>query len=75
MKKLTLNNGVQMPILGLGVFQMDDEQVAQTVPEALERGYRLIDTASRYYNENAVGAAIKASGDQARPPAGQPRRP
>ncbi|KQB85518.1 aldo/keto reductase [Corynebacterium oculi] len=62
MQNLTLNNGVDMPILGLGVFQMNDEQVAQAIPEALNMGYRLIDTASRYYNEKAVGAAIKASG-------------
>ena len=62
MQSLTLNNGVTMPLIGLGVFQMDDAQVASTVPRAIEIGYRLIDTASRYYNEQAVGAAIKASG-------------
>lgn len=56
--KLTLNNGVQMPALGLGVFQMNDEQVREAIPAAVDAGYRLIDTASRYYNERAVGQAL-----------------
>lgn len=55
---ITLNNGVQMPQLGLGTFQMTDAEVRATVPVALDAGYRLIDTASRYYNEAAVGQAI-----------------
>lgn len=58
MENITLNNGVEMPKLGLGVFQMSEEQVRETVPLALDAGYRLIDTASRYYNEEAVGQAI-----------------
>ncbi len=58
MEYIKLNNGVEMPKLGLGVFQMNDDQVRQAVPAALESGYRLIDTASRYYNEKAVGAAL-----------------
>lgn len=58
---ITLNNGVQMPQLGLGVFQMNEQQVRETVPLALDAGYRLIDTASRYYNEKAVGQAIAES--------------
>ncbi|WFU05736.1 aldo/keto reductase (plasmid) [Rhizobium sp. CB3171] len=62
MEYVTLNNGVQMPKLGLGVFRMDDAEVRKTVPVALEEGYRLIDTASRYYNEKAVGAALAESG-------------
>ncbi|UQN30906.1 aldo/keto reductase [Brachybacterium kimchii] len=62
MQSITLNNGVEMPQLGLGVFQMNDEQVLETVPKALDAGYRLIDTASRYYNEEAVGRAIAESG-------------
>ncbi|MFV0460616.1 MAG: aldo/keto reductase [Actinomycetales bacterium] len=62
MHTITLNNGVEMPKLGLGVFQMKEEQVLQAVPEALDVGYRLIDTASRYYNEEAVGRAIAESG-------------
>ncbi len=53
-----LNNGVKMPALGLGVFQMSDEEVREAVPAAVDAGYRLIDTASRYYNEKALGAAL-----------------
>ena len=62
MKTVELNTGARMPALGLGVFQMDDAQVAHAVPAALEIGYRLIDTASRYYNEKAVGSAIRTAG-------------
>lgn len=62
MENITLNNGVEIPKLGLGVFQMNDEQVLETVPKALDAGYRLIDTASRYYNEQAVGQALQQSG-------------
>ncbi|MFJ3037174.1 MULTISPECIES: hypothetical protein [Streptomyces] len=50
MEHITLNNGVVMPKLGLGLFQMSDAEVTETVPAALEVGYRLIDTASRHYN-------------------------
>jgi len=58
-----LNNGVRMPWLGLGVFQMEDgDEVAQAVRFALEAGYRSIDTAAGYRNEAGVGAAIKQSG-------------
>lgn len=60
---VTLNNGLQMPWLGFGVFQMDDgHEVEQAVSKALEVGYRSIDTASVYGNERGVGRAIKASG-------------
>ncbi len=63
MEKLILNNGVEMPILGLGVFQVPDlAECEQTVLTAIENGYRLIDTASSYQNETAVGNAIKKSG-------------
>src|SRR5690606_13458869 len=62
MESITLDNGLEMPKLGLGVFQMNDEEVRASVPEALDAGYRLIDTASRYYNERAVGAAIAEAG-------------
>ncbi|MBM7652713.1 aldo/keto reductase [Neobacillus cucumis] len=63
MQKVILNNGVEMPILGFGVFQVPDPaQCEQAVSEALESGYRLIDTAAAYMNEEAVGAAIKKSG-------------
>nr|MDT0657719.1 aldo/keto reductase [Micromonospora sp. DSM 115978] len=59
---ITLNNGVEMPILGFGVFQVPDEQTEQVVTEALAAGYRLIDTAASYGNEEAVGRAIAKSG-------------
>jgi 2,5-diketo-D-gluconate reductase A len=60
---VTLNNGVVMPLLGFGVFQITDAEVCErSVAEALRVGYRLIDTAAAYGNEEAVGRAIKASG-------------
>lgn len=59
---VTLNNGVQMPIIGFGVFQIPAEQTQQVVEQALATGYRHLDTAASYGNEDAVGAAIKASG-------------
>lgn len=63
MKNVTLNNGVQMPILGFGVFQMTDQnECEQSVYDAIMAGYRLIDTAASYMNEEAVGRAIKRSG-------------
>lgn len=63
MKHFTLNNGIQMPAVGFGVFQMPDaETTRKTVEEAIATGYRLIDTAQAYENEEAVGQAIKASG-------------
>jgi 2,5-diketo-D-gluconate reductase A len=63
MQTLILNNGVKMPILGFGVFQMvDPEECEQAVYDALMAGYRLIDTAASYLNEEAVGRAIKRSG-------------
>jgi len=58
----TLNNGVEMPMLGYGVFQTPPEETAHCVREALEVGYRLIDTAQAYANEEGVGAAVRASG-------------
>lgn len=58
----TLNNGVKMPMLGYGVFQTPPEETERCVREALEVGYRLIDTAQAYGNEEGVGAGIKASG-------------
>lgn len=59
----TLNNGVKMPMLGFGVFQIPNlTECQQAVSNALEIGYRLIDTASAYQNEEAVGKAIAASG-------------
>ncbi|MFV0518257.1 MAG: aldo/keto reductase, partial [Aminipila sp.] len=63
MKTVTLNNGIEMPILGYGVFQIPDaEECEQGVYDAIMAGYRLIDTASAYMNEEAVGRAIKRSG-------------
>ena len=63
MKNVKLNNGVEMPILGFGVYQIPDyDECKRAVLDALETGYRLIDTASAYFNEKAVGDAIKESG-------------
>lgn len=62
MQTVTLNNGVQMPILGFGVYQMTDADTEASVLEALRVGYRLVDTAAIYGNEEAVGRALKASG-------------
>ena len=63
MQKVKLNNGVEMPILGFGVFQISDlGECEKSVSDALEVGYRLIDTAASYQNESAVGNAIRNSG-------------
>lgn len=62
MENVTLNNGVSMPMLGYGVFQTPPEDTARCVREALEVGYRLIDTAQAYGNEKGVGVGIKDSG-------------
>ena len=59
---VTLNNGVDMPILGFGVYQIPPEQTEQAVTEALAAGYRHIDTAAAYRNEAEVGRALRASG-------------
>ncbi|UKS27326.1 aldo/keto reductase [Paenibacillus sp. HWE-109] len=65
MQNVTLNNGVKMPIIGFGVYQVPDaEECENVVYEALMAGYRLIDTAAGYLNEEAVGRAIKRSGVQ-----------
>ena len=63
MQYVKLNNGVEMPILGFGVFQVTDlAECERSVVDAIETGYRLIDTAASYRNEEAVGKAIKRSG-------------
>jgi diketogulonate reductase-like aldo/keto reductase len=63
MQKVVLNNGVEMPILGFGVYQIaDTEECEKSVYEAIRAGYRLIDTAAAYQNEEAVGTAIQKSG-------------
>jgi 2,5-diketo-D-gluconate reductase A len=59
---LTLNNGVEIPAVGFGVFQSAPEETTEAVAEALRVGYRHIDTAAAYFNEKEVGAAIAASG-------------
>lgn len=63
MKTTILNNKVEMPLLGFGVFQITDEkECEESVLHALKTGYRLIDTAACYGNERAVGNAVKKSG-------------
>ena len=62
MKTITLNNGVEMPVLGYGVFQVAPEECGRCVLDAIEVGYRSIDTAQAYFNEEGVGAAIRECG-------------
>ena len=61
METVKLNNGVKMPVLGYGVYQVTPEECEKCVGEAIDVGYRLIDTAQAYYNEEGVGSAIKKS--------------
>ncbi|MDO4335509.1 MAG: aldo/keto reductase [Bacteroidales bacterium] len=62
MKTVTLNNGVVMPQIGYGVFQVSPAECERCVSDALSVGYRMIDTAQAYHNEEGVGAAVKKSG-------------
>ena len=62
MKTVTLNNGVKMPQLGYGVYQVSPEEAERCVSDALSVGYRMVDTAQAYSNEEGVGAAVKKSG-------------
>lgn len=62
MKNITLVNGVEMPLLGFGVYQVPSEQTESVVIDALQAGYRHIDTAAAYFNETEVGNALKNSG-------------
>lgn len=62
MTYVKLNNGIEMPILGFGVYQIEESHCEQVVYDAIMAGYRLIDTAAAYVNEKAVGQAIKRSG-------------
>ena len=62
MKSVKLNNGLEMLMVGFGVYQVSDEETEKAVLEALKAGYRLLDTAAVYGNEAGVGRAIKASG-------------
>ena len=62
MEYITLSNGVKMPQLGYGVFQVTQEECERCILDALKVGYRAIDTAQSYFNEAQVGAAIEKSG-------------
>ncbi|MCD8129406.1 MAG: aldo/keto reductase, partial [Oscillospiraceae bacterium] len=62
MNYVTLNNGVKMPQLGYGVYQVTKEECERCVLDALETGYRSLDTAQSYFNEEEVGSAIQKSG-------------
>ena len=62
MEYVTLQNGVNMPILGYGVYQVTQDECERCVLDALEVGYRSIDTAQSYFNEEQVGSAIHKSG-------------
>jgi len=62
MEYTTLNNGLKMPMLGFGVFQIPKEDTERIVLDAIEVGYRLFDTAQGYGNEKGLGSAIKKSG-------------
>ena len=62
MKQVRLYNGIMMPSIGYGVFQIPREETEKAVSEALETGYRMVDTASAYFNEKEVGEAIRKSG-------------
>ena len=62
MINFTMNNGLEIPAIGYGVFMMSSTEVEQHLPEAIEAGYRHIDTANAYFNEVAVGKVVKESG-------------
>ena len=62
MEYLTLNNGIRMPMAGIGVFRLTPEQAENSVESALKKGIRLIDTANGYMNESGTGRGIKKSG-------------
>ena len=62
MEKVKLNNGIEMPILGYGVYQVTPEECARCVSDAISVGYRSIDTAQAYHNEEGVGNAISKCG-------------
>lgn len=62
MEYTTLNNGIKMPMAGIGTFLLTPDEAEAAVVHALENGYRLIDTANAYVNEKAVGRAMKKSG-------------
>lgn len=66
MNRITLNNNIQMPMLGFGTFLMGGSECEESVLAAIRSGYRMIDTAEAYGNEEAVGSAIAKSGIPAR---------
>ena len=61
MRSFTMNNGLAIPALGYGVFQMSSAEVDEHLPEAIDAGYRHIDTANAYFNEVAVGRVVAKS--------------
>lgn len=61
MQTMKLSNGVEMPLLGYGVFKVDPGECERCVSDALNVGYRLIDTAQAYFNEEGVGKAVSKS--------------
>lgn len=63
MEYIELNNGVEMPQIGYGVFQIDNKDCERCVLDAIEVGYRAIDTAQLYANEDAMGRAVANSGN------------
>ena len=62
MKDVRLNNGVMMPAIGFGVFQIPENETERAVSDAIEVGYRMFDTAASYFNEEQVGNAVRQSG-------------
>ena len=62
MEYIELNNGIKMPMLGLGTYLLTPDEAENSVEVALKNGYKLIDTANAYVNEKAVGRGIKKSG-------------
>ena len=67
MKTVTLNNGVEMPIIGYGVFQVTPAECERCVSDALSVGYRMIDTAQAYHNEEGVGLSLIHISEPTRP--------
>ena len=62
MKDARLNNGVMMPAIGFGVYQIPADETERVVSDAIEAGYRMFDTAASYFNEEQVGNAVRQSG-------------
>ena len=62
MKDVRLNNGVMMPSIGFGVYQIPADETERVVSDAIEAGYRMFDTAAAYFNEEQVGNAVRQSG-------------